>query len=200
MRTRWLYAVRGRLQDGRYQYIGALWDILYELASASDLLLPGSRDKESTGSSTFADYSDWVTYADPQRQLYALPINRTDLGRIPLHGQVNQISDWYSANLYSCYCRRDNVMILIWERTSSGLKYISARPITAVTLPFCTLTTSLYIFDALPLLLIHARPPTHLWSSPLPSLLNSGAIRFAAVGFHSLRDGRYSCIFRGLFS
>ncbi|SJL13424.1 uncharacterized protein ARMOST_16867 [Armillaria ostoyae] len=133
--------VRGRFQDGKYQYTGALWDILYELASAGDLLLPGSRDKESAGSSTFADYSDWMTCADPQQQFYALPINRTDLGRMPLHGQVNQISDWYSANPYSCYCRRDNVMILIWDRTPSGLKYIPARPITTVTLPFCTLTT-----------------------------------------------------------
>ncbi|KAK0433534.1 hypothetical protein EV421DRAFT_1427459 [Armillaria borealis] len=175
MRTRWLCTVRSRLQDSRYQYTGALWDILYELTSASDLLLPGSRDKKSTGSSTFADYSDWTTYADPQRQFYALLINRTDLGRMPLHGQVDQISDW----------------------TPSGLKYIPARSITTVTLPFCTLTTSLYILDALPLLLIHARSPTHLWPSPPP---NARVIRFAAVGFHSLRDGGYSCIFRGLFS
>ncbi|SJL13472.1 uncharacterized protein ARMOST_16916 [Armillaria ostoyae] len=110
----------------RYQYAGVLWDILYELASASDLPLPGSREKEPTETSEFAKNSNWMPYADPQQQLYTLPINSIDLGRMPLHGEVPHISDWYNANPYDCTpvtaSELDDVMTAIWDRAPSGLE------------------------------------------------------------------------------
>ncbi|KAK0466102.1 fungal-specific transcription factor domain-containing protein [Desarmillaria tabescens] len=108
----------------RYQYAGVLWDILYELASAGDLLLPGAE------SSKLAEYADQKPYAHPQRSLHTLPINNTNLERMPLHGQVDSsdhISDWYNANPYNLAAapatasQVDNVMRAIWDKAPSGL-------------------------------------------------------------------------------
>ncbi len=69
-----------------------------------------------------------MSHADLQQQLYTLPINSIDLGRMPLHGEVAHISDWYNANPYDCTpataSELDDVMTAIWDRAPSGLEYV----------------------------------------------------------------------------
>ncbi|PBK76411.1 hypothetical protein ARMSODRAFT_969128 [Armillaria solidipes] len=65
--------------------------------------------------------------ADPQQRLYALPINGTNLGRMPLHGQVDHISAWYNANPYNCAATpapatASEVMKAILDKASSRLE------------------------------------------------------------------------------
>ncbi|KAK0184621.1 fungal-specific transcription factor domain-containing protein [Armillaria mellea] len=110
----------------RYQYAGILWDILYELATASDLPLPDSVETEPSESFEYAKDSDWMPYANPQQQLYTLPISTIDLGRKPLDTHIAHISDWYNANPYDCTpataSELDNVMAAIWDRAPNGLE------------------------------------------------------------------------------
>lgn len=77
-------------------------DILYELASASDLPLPISRDKESTDSSEFPENSDRTPYRVHRSSAAIRRQTVPTLGRMPLHGPVDRISDWYNTNLYNC--------------------------------------------------------------------------------------------------
>ncbi|KAK0466105.1 fungal-specific transcription factor domain-containing protein [Desarmillaria tabescens] len=115
----------------RYQFAGVLWDILYELASAGDLPLPDSREKDIVESFKLSENADQRPFADPQQSLFTLPINNTDFGQMPLHGQVDlsdHISDWYNANPYNWSAapatasQVDNVMRAIWDRAPSGLE------------------------------------------------------------------------------
>ncbi|KAK0466093.1 fungal-specific transcription factor domain-containing protein [Desarmillaria tabescens] len=114
-----------------YQYAGVLWDILYELASTGDLPLPNSRERDIVESFKLSENADQRPYADPQQSLFTLPINNTNLGRMPLHGQVDpsdHISDWYNANPYNwaavpaTVSQVDNVMRAIWDRAPSGVE------------------------------------------------------------------------------
>ncbi|KAG7451956.1 uncharacterized protein BT62DRAFT_882141 [Guyanagaster necrorhizus] len=117
--------------ETRYQYAGALWDVLYELASAGDLPLPGSKEKEVVESFEVPENSSWMphTASDPQQQLYALPINSTDLGRMPSHHdhdeQLDQIYDWYNANPYdlaAAVSQNDSALYTIWDGAPSGME------------------------------------------------------------------------------
>ncbi len=92
--------------------------MLYELVSASDPPILGSREKESTGSSKFADNSDWTPYADPQQRLYAPTLDEFPPRKF-LIGTTNP-----------CDCapatsgELANVMTAIWDRAPSGFEYV----------------------------------------------------------------------------